>query len=116
MTTDTNQQPSEQQAEPQGAGRQPMKRVFKPLITAAAMAALACAALAGCSDAPGATKVLEAHGFKDIATHGHSVFGCSEDDSVRTKFTATAPNGARVSGVVCAGLGPFAKGATVRLD
>ena len=39
--------------------------------------------------------------------------GCAKDDEFRTGFAATAPNGERVTGVVCSG---WMKGATLRLD
>ena len=81
---------------------------MKRIILAAAIA------LAGCTNADGTRRVLEAQGFTNIEVKGYSLFGCSKDDTYHTAFEATGPSGKRVSGVVCAGL--FFKGATVRFD
>ena len=57
----------------------------------------------GCT-APSATKdALKSQGFTEIETNGYAVFGCSDDDEFHTKFTATNPNGQRVTGVACCG-------------
>jgi hypothetical protein len=74
-------------------------------------------ALAGCVDHDGAKKALSAYGFTDAVTSKPSfwVSGCSDRDHYATAFTATNPQGARVSGVVCAG-GWGGKMSTVRID
>lgn len=73
--------------------------------------------LAGCSVPPDdANRVLGSMGFTDIELGGRAWFGCSEDDFLSSTFKAKGVDGKPVSGVVCAGAGPFAKGATVRLD
>ena len=66
----------------------------------------------GCTDSKNAVSVLSSQGYTDIEITGYSLFGCSEDDVVRTGFNAKAPNGQRVEGVVCQGF--LVKGATVR--
>jgi hypothetical protein len=70
--------------------------------------------LTACTDEAGTKRILEAQGFKDVQTKGYDFFSCSDDDDYHTKFIATSPNGAVVTGVVCKGL--FFKGATVRFD
>lgn len=71
-------------------------------------------ALCACADPDAARRALEAQGFTDIHIDGPAYYGCSENDTFATAFTATNPRGARVSGVVCSSFGPFAKNATVR--
>lgn len=71
-------------------------------------------AIAGCSDSEHATRVLQQSGYSQIKIGGYSFFGCSEDDTYHTSFTAVGPTGHQVSGVVCSGL--FFKGSTIRLD
>jgi len=81
-----------------------MKRA--PIIAAAATV------LSGCT-APNQTReVLLDAGYTNVEIGGYDWFGCSEDDTLRTKFKATGPTGRKVEGVVCAGL--FFKGATIR--
>lgn len=75
------------------------------------IALLAVTALAGCSSSNDAKKALEGAGYTNIQTHGYSFFGCSEDDTFKTKFTATGPTGKPVEGVVCSG---WLKGGTIR--
>ena len=84
-------------------------------ILKAGFIAAICITATACSDSDGAMRVLSQQGYTDITTHGHSLFGCSEDDFYRTEFEATAINGDRVTGVVCSGWGPFGKGSTVRV-
>lgn len=67
--------------------------------------------MGGCTKPEQATQVLQAQGYKDIEITGYNVFGCDEKDTFHTGFTATSPNGTRVSGTVCSGI---LKGATVR--
>lgn len=75
---------------------------------------LAFLALTGCTDAPRAQKVLEGMGYTQVKAGGYAVFGCSKDDTVKTKFTAIDQRGQKVSGVFCSGL--IFKGGTVRID
>ena len=83
-------------------------------ITKIAAASLAALALAGCTDADGAIRALEAAGYTDIHITGYRLFGCSDDDWVRTGFAATGADGKLVSGIVCSGL--FFKGQTIRTE
>lgn len=73
--------------------------------------ALLAAGLGGCYSNSDTRKAVEAMGFTDVETHGHSFTGCGEDDTFATKFDAVSPTGEHVSGVVCSG---WLKGATVR--
>jgi biotin synthase-related radical SAM superfamily protein len=80
---------------------------------------LACSAivlsligLTGCTQPDRTVEILQRDGYTNIETQGYAVFGCSEDDWFRTKFTAEK-NGQQVSGAVCAGM---LKGATVRFN
>lgn len=90
------------------------QRVKNVLVVVAAWGgtALACLWLSGCTDQRTARRVLEQQGYTDIRVGGFDPFACSDDDTYSTKFTATTPYGARVSGVVCSS--QFFKGATVR--
>lgn len=55
--------------------------------------------------APDSTReALEAQGFTDVETGGYTVFGCGQDDTFHTEFTATNAQGQRVSGVACCGV------------
>ena len=47
---------------------------------------------------------LASAGYSDISLQGVSFFGCGDDDTLSCKFTATNPQGARVSGVLCCGI------------
>lgn len=69
-------------------------------------------ALAGCTDPKAAEKALLDAGYTHITVGGYDAFGCGQDDSYSTKFTATGPTGRPVVGVVCSGIG---KGTTIRL-
>jgi hypothetical protein len=72
--------------------------------------------LGGCTNPNGATTILGAQGFTDIQINPVGpgwLFRCSEDDQVRTPFTAVSPSGTEVNGVVCTG---FLKGSTIRFD
>ena len=75
------------------------------------LALTACAALAACDDPKAAKRALEIQGFTEITLTGWKWTGCAKGDDFTTGFTATAPSGMRVSGVVCSG---WFKGATVR--
>lgn len=72
--------------------------------------------LAGCSDPNEARRTAESYGFKNVQTTGYRWTGCGKDDDVRTGFTATAPSGQQVTGVVCSNWSPFGKSSTVRID
>ena len=82
-----------------------MKRIF--------MMVAVIAVLAGCSSKTDAEKALTSAGYTDIVTDGYSMFGCSDDDSFKTKFTANGPTGVKTTGVVCSG---WFKGATIRTN
>lgn len=81
-----------------------MKRLL--IITAVALA------LAGCTNPSGAREALLDAGYTNIEIGGYDAWGCGEDDTFATKFTATGPTGRQVRGVVCAGA---FKGETIRL-
>lgn len=74
--------------------------------------AVALLAAVGCTDQKTARRVLEDQGYTEVSVGGFDAFGCSDDDTYATKFTATSPNGKRISGVVCSS--QFLKGSTVR--
>lgn len=95
--------------------------MFKNNAIALPVAAFILLAIAGVIATPfvavdrdGATKLLEAQGYKHIAITGYEWFACGEDKEnfYATGFSAEGPAGGRVRGVVCKGL--FFKGATVR--
>ena len=65
------------------------------------------------TDPEGATRVLEASGYKDINITGYKWFNGS-DEFYNTAFVATAPNGAKITGCVTKGF--WFKGSTIRLD
>lgn len=69
------------------------------------------ASLTACSSRKDAEHALTSAGFTNIETHGYAFYGCGEKDEFKTKFTATNPQGKRVSGVVCSG---WFKGGTIR--
>ena len=75
---------------------------------------LAAMFVSGCTDAPKATAVLTAQGYKNIQITGYNFFACSKDDFYHTGFTAISPNGQSVSGTACQGL--LFKGTTLRFD
>lgn len=75
--------------------------------------AAAALALAACSDAPGAERVLRQNGYTNVQTNGHAFFSCGERDSFATSFTAISPSGQKASGAVCSG---FLKGSTIRFN
>lgn len=60
-----------------------------------------------------ASRYLLDAGYSNVQILGAAVFGCSEDDLFRIRFSATGPTGRAVRGLVCSA--PF-KGATIRLD
>jgi hypothetical protein len=64
---------------------------------------LALALLVGCTAPERSEEVLQQHGFTEITTGGYAWWGCGDDDTYHTKFTATNSQGMRVSGVVCCG-------------
>lgn len=72
--------------------------------------------LVGCTDGDGARRTAEAHGLSHVKVTGYRFFGCGRDDNQHTGFTAVAPNGRPVAGVVCSSWGLFGKSFTLRLD
>ena len=86
---------------------------MKKLITAVMLVGCICL-LSGCTDAPKATSVLTAQGYKDIQITGYNFAACSKDDFYHTGFSATSPSGQRVNGTACSGL--LFKGTTLRFD
>lgn len=60
-----------------------------------------------------ATRTLSSMGYTDIKIGGYALWGCGDNDSFRSKFTAIGQDGQPVSGVVCSAL---FKGYTVRFD
>lgn len=57
-------------------------------------------ALTGCGvNKDDATRILESHGLTDVKIGEHAIFGCSQDDNIRSKWTATNRSGERISGV-----------------
>lgn len=70
-------------------------------------------ALAACTDAPKAQRVLESAGYTEIKITGYDAFACDKNDNFSTGFQARSPNGQFVTGVVCSG---WLKGATIRFD
>lgn len=71
-------------------------------------------ALAGCTDEPGAERILKANGFSDIQFTGYAWMSCSDKDTYQTGFIAKGPTGIRVKGAVCAGM--FFKNSTIRFE
>lgn len=72
---------------------------------------VAVVAVSACSSRSDAEGALTKAGFTNIETHGYAFFSCGDDDTFKTKFTATNPQGKRVEGVVCSS---WFKGATIR--
>ena len=69
-------------------------------------------ALSACSDPQGAKEAAEAQGFTQVQPGGHPFWGCGQDDTYATEFSARGVNGRCVTGVVCSS---WLKGATVRI-
>lgn len=69
--------------------------------------------LFGCTDAPGAKRVLEQNGYKDVQITGYNWFACSKDDTYHTGFVASR-DGQSIAGTVCSGL--FFKNYTIRFE
>lgn len=65
----------------------------------------------GCTNTDKARNVLVSNGYTNIEFTGYNPFACSDSDDFADGFTATAPGGHQVSGVVCSGI---LKGATIR--
>ena len=81
--------------------------------TIKAVVLLGACLMAACTDSDKATRALEGAGYQRIEITGYSVFGCSEDDTFHTAFSAVSASGKRVEGVVCSGV---FKGATIRTE
>lgn len=60
-----------------------------------------------------ATRTLKSMGYTEIKIGGYSFFGCGDNDTFRSNFTAKGQDGAIVSGTLCSG---WFKGITVRFD
>lgn len=58
-------------------------------------------ALAGCLQPDNTRSVLEKSGYSEVTTGKTRLFACPKEDIYATEFTATAPSGQQVSGVVC---------------
>jgi hypothetical protein len=71
-------------------------------------------ALGACTDEDGATRALEAAGYRGVRIEGYAFFGCGNGDSYHTAFTAIGQNGRAVTGVVCGGWSLFGKASTIR--
>jgi hypothetical protein len=65
------------------------------------------------ADPDKATATLEASGYSEVEIGGPALWGCSDDDTFCTRFTAKGPTGVPVSGVVGSG---YFKGSTIRLQ
>lgn len=62
-----------------------------------------------------ALRILEQQNYTQVQPTGFKLFGCdAKSDFYRTGFTAIAPNGERVNGVVCRAL--FFRNNTIRFD
>lgn len=84
-----------------------MKKIF--------VSAFLALSLASCGvNVDRATRNLEAQGLTNVKITGYSWFGCGQDDSFRSNFTATGVNGKPVEGSVCSGF--WGKGTTIRFD
>lgn len=91
-----------------------MKKPVNPLIFSIFLTLVAIVVI--CiprTDGEGATRVLEAQGYKSIEITGWRPMAGGKDDFYCTGFEATSPSGQRVSGAVTSGL---FKGHTIRLD
>lgn len=78
------------------------------------LALAAIVLLCACTDEDASIRTLKSAGYTDVSAGGYAWYGCGEDDTSATKFTAKNPAGARVSGIVCCGWGPFSKSCTIR--
>jgi len=83
-----------------------MKRILMAILILVAIASY------GCTSQDDAERALYSAGYTYVEVGGFDMFACGDGDFYHTKFTATNPQGKRVSGVVCSGL--FFKGATIR--
>lgn len=77
------------------------------------LALMAAVALAGCLPPDKTREVLEKSGYSEIATGKSRLFACPKEDIYATEFTATAPSGQQVSGVVCQSV---VGGSLIRID
>lgn len=59
--------------------------------------------LTACTDVKEAKRVLEENGYSQVQSEGYAWFACSKEDTFHTAFTAVAPTGRPVHGVVCSG-------------
>ena len=68
--------------------------------------------LLACTDEDASRRTLDDAGYSNIKITGWEMWGCGDDDTYTTGYTATNPKGKRVSGVVCCG--SWGKGCTIR--
>ncbi len=71
---------------------------MKKMILIAAILATGCQVSQSDAD-----KTFRAYGFTNVQLTGYSFFGCEEDNTFRSNFTATGPTGQPVSGAICCG-------------
>jgi hypothetical protein len=65
-----------------------------------------------CTNESDTKRILQDEGYTNIELTGYDPWGCGEDDTYSTGFTATNKNGKKVKGVVCGGI---TKGYTIRM-
>lgn len=80
--------------------------------------ALMIAFVLSCTSDGKARATLDASGYTNVQLTGYDWGGCAKSDDTCTGFTATAPNGHRISGAVGCGynLSGCGKGCTVRIE
>lgn len=88
-----------------------IRKHFRQLIAVAGVFAIILVAI-GCDDPNGSERVLRQSGYTNIKAGGYRYIYNGNDDYV-TEFSATSPNGEKVTGVVTYSWG---KGRTIRLD
>lgn len=71
---------------------------------------IAVAAIVGCTDPEGATRILQQNGYTDIEITGYDAW-VGGDDTYSTGFRARSPNGTVVTGAVTS---DWDKGYTIR--
>jgi hypothetical protein len=65
------------------------------------------------SDTRKAELLLNTQGFTDVTFEGPAPWRCGDGDTFSRSFTATAKDGAPISGTICEGL---LKGSTIRFN
>jgi hypothetical protein len=79
---------------------------MKKLIISLAFIALTACGVSGDDFA----RIMRQEGISNFRNEGYAVFGCSDSDTFKTRFSGTK-NGQPIKGVVCGG---WLKGYTVR--